>query len=173
MVLVIPAVWVGFEFLRSILFTGFAWNPSGVSQFNNLELIQCAEWGGVYLVSYVIVLVNIALALTLLQYCQAKGLGRCRAHPELLISVGILALSFWYGSKAVFRFKSTSGTVVVAAIQPNIPQAQKWSAESVAEIYKRLQDATLDAISRFEPDLIVWPETAVPDFVRYSSSVRT
>jgi len=168
LVLTVPAVWAGFEFLRSTLISGFPWNPLGVSQFNNLALIQCAEWGGVYLVSYVIVLVNIALALTLVLYFRPKGLKRYRAHPELMISIVILGLSFWYGNGAVRRFSSSSGTMKIAAIQPNISQVDKWSEDQIAEIYARLQRATESAISRFNPDLIVWPETAMPDFVMAS-----
>ncbi len=169
LMLTIPAMWVGFEFLRSTLISGFPWNPLGVSQFNNLVLIQCAQWGGVYLVSYIIAMVNTALALTIVQYLRMQGSKRYRAHPELMISIAVLALSFVYGNKAMRQFNSTSGTLTIAAIQPNIIQVEKWSEEYIDEIYARLKNTTESVIKRFAPDLVVWPETAVPDFVRYSS----
>ena len=33
-------VWVGFEYLRGFLFTGFPWHPLGVSQYANATIIQ-------------------------------------------------------------------------------------------------------------------------------------
>ncbi|MDP2990793.1 MAG: hypothetical protein Q8O57_09550, partial [Kiritimatiellota bacterium] len=75
MVLSIPALWVGWEYLRATLFSGFPWNPLGVSQYANLWLIQIAEVGGVYLVSYLVVLVNAAMALMLIQYIRRTAPG--------------------------------------------------------------------------------------------------
>ncbi|MFC1461885.1 apolipoprotein N-acyltransferase, partial [Verrucomicrobiota bacterium] len=170
--LVIPALWVGFEFSRSTFGTGFPWNPLGVSQFNNLALIQCAQGGGVYLVSYMIALVNVAVALTVVQYCRVKGPRRYRPHPELIISLAVVAMSFWYGGRAMRRFQSTSGTIRIAAIQPNIPQMEKWSEDWVTEIYRRVRSITEKAVAHSHPDLVVWPETAVPDFVGYAGLTR-
>ncbi len=59
-----PAVWVGLEYFRAILFTGFPWNLLGASQYENPVLLQTARVGGVYGVSFLIVLFNTALALT-------------------------------------------------------------------------------------------------------------
>ena len=87
---------------------------------------------------------------------------------RLIISVLILGLNCWYGSKAISRIKNSSGSLVVAAIQPNIQQVQKWSQDWVSEIYARLKRTTRQAITASAPDLVVWPETALPDFVRAS-----
>ena len=55
-----PLLWVGAEYLRCTLLTGFAWNPLGASQFDSLRVIQVAALGGVYAVSLVVLLANSA-----------------------------------------------------------------------------------------------------------------
>ena len=60
-----PVLWVGFEYLRSTLATGFPWNALGISQYENLPMIQIASWGGVYAVSASIVVMNAAVSLAI------------------------------------------------------------------------------------------------------------
>ena len=48
-------LWTGLEYVRGTLFTGFGWNALGISQYANPATIQVAEWGGVALISAVIV----------------------------------------------------------------------------------------------------------------------
>lgn len=168
MMLSTPALWVGWEYLRSTLFSGFPWNPLGVSQYANLPLIQTAQIGGVYLVSYLVVLVNTAVALTLIQYIRRQPGEPLRMHPELLIALLGIALALLYGQLSLRRLPETTDTLKVAAVQVNIPQLEKWSEAWTTEINNRLRRTSLHAIEHCTPDLIVWPETVVPDFVRTS-----
>ncbi len=164
----IPAIWVGWEYLRARLFSGFPWNPLGVSQYANLWLIQTAEVGGVYLVSYLLLLVNTALALMLVQLIRHQpGESRC-IHRELLIALLGIVLAQLYGTMALRRLPPATNMLKVAAVQVNIPQLEKWSEGWTTEINNRLRHASLQAIQYCAPDLIVWPETVVPDFVRTS-----
>ncbi len=58
LVVVFPAVWVGLEFVRSYLLTGFAWYYLGHTQHDYLALIQVSDLGGAYLVSILVAAVN-------------------------------------------------------------------------------------------------------------------
>ena len=51
-------LWVCLDYVRANFFTGFHWEDLGYSQFNNLPLIQSADIGGVYLLTFAIVLIN-------------------------------------------------------------------------------------------------------------------
>lgn len=53
-----PILWVGFEWLRGWLFTGFAWNFLGTAVGQIPSLAAPARLGGVYLVSALVVLLN-------------------------------------------------------------------------------------------------------------------
>ncbi|MCX7591335.1 MAG: apolipoprotein N-acyltransferase, partial [Kiritimatiellae bacterium] len=166
-VVVFPLVWVGFEYLRASLFTGFPWNALGISQYANLPVIQVAEWGGVYAVSAIIVMFNTAFARVLLRLFEPRRGGRrWQFQIELAASLAVLLFSWWYGLSAL-RLQIATGTrgipLRIAAVQPNIPQLKKWTPEFAGEICETLEVQT-DSLLRMNnrPDLIIWPETAVP-----------
>ncbi len=161
-------VWVGSEYLRGVLFTGFPWNPLGVALYNNPAIIQIAEWGGVSIVSAYIVWMNAGLFITFRQYTHGTRTKKYRPHLELMLGILPIALSIAYGMNALFNRPDFYESVTLALVQPNIPQTEKWDAEKDREIRDTLYELT-DAASRIEGiDLIVWPETAVPDFAHTS-----
>ncbi len=175
-VLAAPVFWIGTEMLRATLFTGFPWNLLGVSQYRNIAMIQLASVGGVYAVSGLIVLLNAALAITMLRIFR-ETLGqvrRGRVHVELM--AGLLAVAFcWsWGMRTVrhaYKDRTDGLRVRVAAVQPAIPQVLKWSAVHERDIYTALHEqTTLAVMSR--PDLVVWPETATPGMLRFDPISR-
>ncbi len=168
LILVVPLVWVGLEFIRSTFLTGFPWHPLGVSQYRKIALIQIASWGGVYAVSYVVVLVNVAIALTINRYVEARGRVGRQPHPELIFGFLVLALVIASGYRSMRAAEPGGPTVRASLIQPNIPQYEKWSEEFVDHIYDRLYTLTQWSLVAGEADLVVWPETAVPDYIRSS-----
>ncbi len=162
------AVWVSGEFLRAHIITGFPWNLLGVSQYRQLPCIQIAEWGGVYAISALMVFVNAAFAVTIFQY--AAGLRRVgRMHLELLCALLAVALVWSLGIQKLLHKPESKGAPVRAAlIQPNIPEVGNWEVTDPEIIYARLEKLTAFAQCTPDLDLIIWPETALPDFVRYS-----
>ena len=58
-----PFLWVALELIRAHFLTGFPWASLGYSQFKTLPVIQIADVTGVYGVSFIIVMVNAAIAL--------------------------------------------------------------------------------------------------------------
>src|SRR4030095_10690178 len=63
---VAPLIWISFEWLRYAV-TGQLWNAIGYSQAFHPNLIQSARWGGVYVLSFLIVVANSAIAYALLR----------------------------------------------------------------------------------------------------------
>ncbi len=164
----VTMVWVASEYLRGLLFTGFPWNPLGVSQYTSPALIQIAEWGGVSLVSAAIVWMNAALFVTLHQYVHGIRSKKYRPHSELMLGLLAIALSAGYGLKILFNRPRPQEAVTVALVQPNIPQSEKWDKEKDAKILGRLEELTRTVGRLNGLDVIIWPETALPDFVRVS-----
>ena len=149
-----PALWVTLEYARSHLLTGFGWNLLAYSQAPWLPVIQVADLTGAWGVSFVVVLVNAAIA----DGVQAK-----RAGASLAVALGIVLVVLGYG---LWRLPRLGGpeTVRVAVVQGNIPQERKWDEAYRADIVERYAGLTRQA-ARAAPDLIVWPETSVPGFL--------
>jgi apolipoprotein N-acyltransferase len=170
LVLMAPVIWVGCEYLRAVLLTGFPWNVLGASQYRNIAAIQLASWGGTYAVSGVIVLLNAALALTALRIVGEirRRESRRRIHYELMLGLVAIALCWSWGVRTVRRGVpggEAEAIVRIAAVQPNIPQVQKWSEAHRQDAYLALKEQTeLAVMSR--PSLMIWPETAIPDLLR-------
>jgi apolipoprotein N-acyltransferase len=167
-----PFLWVGFEFLRSFLLTGFPWALLGYSQYRILPLIQIADITGVYGLSFLIVLANVVL-LRIIKGAVMKGPSIYPAKSAALL-VALLVLTLGYG---FLRLNSVEqgAPLKVALIQGNIPQDVKWDPafqESTIAAYERLtREACAGGIG-----LVVWPESAVPfyfqDDPRYASRIK-
>lgn len=157
----LPVAWIAFDFIRSFLFSGFAWAMLGHSQYRTLPLIQIADLAGVYGITLLIVLANIVLHRALR---AVSGAGVPYPIKSLAILLILLTGTLFYG----FNRLTVSGTSAekplrVALIQGNIPQDVKWSPafrEQTMVTYERLtREAAKGGV-----DLIVWPESAVPFF---------
>ena len=166
----LTVVWVGSEYLRSFLFTGFPWNPLGVSQYTNATIIQIAQWGGVYLVSASIVWMNVAIFITFRQYTHGIRLSKYRPHFELMIGLLPIVLSMMHGMNTLFNKPEAARGANVALVQPNIKQSAKWDDSKDQEIRSRLEELTEEVTRLAGLDLVIWPETAVPDFIRNSDA---
>lgn len=167
-----PVFWVALEYAKTVLFTGFPWGLLGYSQYSYLPLIQSADLFGVYGVSFFVVAINAAafvIALHVLKLSWgADGSKRAPARWEALLCAGIIVLAFsgngWYGSARmadVDARAAAAGQIGVSVVQGNIEQAIKWDDAFISktiERYIRLSGETMTD----SPDLVVWPETAMP-----------
>lgn len=164
-IFVLSMVWVGAEYARSILFTGFPWNPLGVSQYSSPPIIQSAKWGGVYAVSAIIVWLNAGLFVTFRQYTHGTRSRKYRPHFELMIGLAPLVLSLADGMNTLLRKSQCQEEVNIALVQPNIAQSAKWDDTKDQEIRQRLEELSVAVTRLYDIDLVIWPETAVPDVI--------
>ena len=153
----LPAAWVALEYLRSHLLSGFGWNLLASSQTSWRPLIQFADLTGAWGVSFLIVLVNVALATGLLPERPAR-----ERVSSLLVAALSLAAALGYGAWRMPRVVGPE-TVRLAVAQGNIPQEEKWDAAFEERILARYEALTRQAAAT-GPDLIIWPETSVPGF---------
>jgi apolipoprotein N-acyltransferase len=157
-----PSVWVGLEFIRAHLLTGFPWALMGHSQYNYLPVIQIAELSGVYGISFLIVLVNQTLYWVF--WSDAPFLGWSRKWKEAVFTffLFILTLCFGFYSLSNQRQKDQQVPALsVAVIQGNIDQSLKWDPAYQEETIRIYRDLSQEALLS-TPELIIWPETAVP-----------
>lgn len=147
--LTIPAIWVGAEWLRGVLFTGFPWLAVGYSQVPGSPLSGYAPVAGMYGVS---ALVATSSAMLLLLASSPSGR---KAMPIALV-LGIWALGAML--QQVAWTSPAAPPFPVALVQGNIAQDRKWRAEEVAPTLQ----SYLSLVLKSRAKLIVLPETAIP-----------
>lgn len=146
---VAAAAWTALEYLRSVGVTGFPWASLGVSQYRFAPIIQIARYTGVYGVSFLVALVGCAFAAVVL----------VRRPAPVLLPAGLLAAVLVWGGPHARTVPV--GTITVAAVQPNVSQAQKFDPALAPDHMHALQRLVAAAGSQ-GAELIVFPETAVP-----------
>jgi apolipoprotein N-acyltransferase len=173
-----PLLWVGLDYVRSFLFSGFPWQDLGYSQYKALLLIQTADLTGHFGITFHIVLINTVTALLLVLWIANRSAAP-EAQPVLtmrlrqawfyaiLPSLCIILVVLGYN---VIRYRQVSGIISdspqmkIAVVQGNIEQDQKWSPAmrlETVDIYTHLSEQAIDRQDG-SPVLLVWPETALP-----------
>lgn len=160
--------WCAFEWCRSWLFSGFPWNQLGISQWQQPLLLPLTRFVGVYGLSFVLVLSNSTFFLLLIKMKKWNREGKktvlSRQAIVAVISIWLLVLALAI-APGLFSPSLPVATkqVHIAAVQGNIAQCRFASLEqafTVLDVYLRLSREA--AASKPPPDLICWPETAVP-----------
>ena len=158
------AVWCALEWIRGWMISGFGWNKMGVAMHRELPLIQIAEFTGVAGVSFLVVMCNAILLITVLRVRAEIGRIRLRPHFDFAITMALVVFAFGYGMRILVRAEMhppESVALSVAAVQPNISQQDKFSVERWQSIFERMETLS-DLAASTGPELLLWPEASVP-----------
>lgn len=156
------AAWTALEWIRGALFSGFGWNSLGVALHENLAIIQIADLAGVGGISFLLVMVNMMIVLTVKRLLLEIGRQqKLRPHYDFSVTVAMVALCFGYGVRALFEKPVPTEPLAVAAIQGNVPIQEKRDPAQENRILQLNVDLTMAALA-MKPDLIIWPEAATP-----------
>lgn len=158
------AAWVAGEWVRGVLFTGWGWNDLGVILHRELPLIQIVEFTGVGGLSFLLVLANVILVLTVRRFAlEVQQRGKLRPHYDFTVTMALIVGTFGFGVQRLLH-PAPVRLLPFAAVQTNIPQDVRWSgeAEANAETYAILTSLTQVALVS-KPALVIWPEAATPD----------
>jgi apolipoprotein N-acyltransferase len=160
--LVIASAWVTTEWLRGWVLSGFGWNGLGVALHANWIIIQVAEFTGVLGLSFVVAFANVIAVTTSRRLILEARTRAMRPHWDLnftMLGIVGLILFGWHAAKT----PRPSHPVRVAAVQADIPRAEKFDRQFSAQIFdqfRRLSQLALETNPR--PDLLVWPESSMP-----------
>ena len=150
--LLLPGLYVLLEWLRGWLLTGFPWLNLGYTQIQG-PLAGFAPIAGVYGLSL----------LTALSGGLLWGLVRWGGSARIWAGAGLVAL--WMSGAGLQRLEWTEPAgepFAATVVQANIPQATKWDPDARLAIMETYVDLTL---AHLDSELILWPETAIPDFL--------
>ena len=162
--------WATHEWVRGWLFSGFGWNGLGVALHSQFPMIQTAEFTGVVGLSFIIAFANVIAVTTPLRLFLEAKTHQMRPHFDLTLTmIGIVALLAFGLNRVQTKFPSK--TIRVAAVQANVPQLQKFDPQFSAQIFERFKHLSEIALgANPPPDLLVWPESSMPDPVRDQNS---
>lgn len=186
----LPAIWTALEYLRSFGFWALPWNLLGYSQTASLKLIQVADLGGVFAVSFLVMLANCALFLLF----SGHGGGQ-RALAHSLLAASLICAALGYGDWRIGQLEDMprEQRIQVALVQGGVDTkgrwsgdelqrmlgvyepaseelARKWSGERTEERRAQFEDSAdsdgfvADYTGPLdEPQLLlVWPESCIP-----------
>ncbi len=164
-----PVFWVGLEYLRAYLISGFSWYYIGHTQHNWVEIIQISDIFGAYGVSFLVVMANAAIAqamplswISKFRLSSAESLAADDATPPrrrfqgVVVSVVLVGVALGYGVMRRNQSEFTPGPRV-SLIQGNFPASLKSDREQWGEIYQTHNTLTGLTVP-YQPDVIIWPE---------------
>jgi apolipoprotein N-acyltransferase len=126
-------------------------------------MLQIADFSGVAGVSFLLVLVNLILVMTVRRLLLEAGRVKMRPHFDFTITMALVSASLAYGIWRTSHYPKgvPAPQLSIAAVQANIPQDVKWDPtfeKHILDTYRRLSDTAI----AMKPDLLIWPEAAMP-----------
>jgi apolipoprotein N-acyltransferase len=162
-------LWTALEMVLSRALTGFPWNLLGSSQYQMLPLIQLAAWTGVYGLSFLMVWLSVTLASAAVVLLRQPAIPRM-ALSEVLFPMTTLLLVLTAGVVRLRENPQAARHLKLAMIQPSIPQTLIWNPNEDTNRFQKLLQLSQIALQT-QPDLLVWPEAAIPNLLRYDPMV--
>jgi apolipoprotein N-acyltransferase len=155
--LLMACIWVFFEWIRAECFSAMPWlsYSVGITQGKNLFLIQPAAFGGVYVLSFLILFSAYFVAFSVYR----------KEWKFLFVPALVLGLQFSGGFLIYKNIKKQtdrsenkfSAALILGALSPETV----WNEKSADSLVSHLLSLNKKAIGN-RPDLIVWSETVVP-----------
>jgi len=158
---VAPLIWISIEWLRYVT-TGQLWNALGYSQAFHPMLIQPARWGGVFLVSFLIVVSNAAIT---------DLISRRRLVAPLVCVLAVVVLitaasGLLNRATRVRPLISSETAISIIAIQPNVPMDTNGDPKQMSDLLERHLSLSTAALNEMKdrqpgslPRLVIWPES--------------
>ena len=150
-----PASWVVFEWLQGYVMTGFAWMQLGYTQID-FPLSGFAPLLGNHAVGGAIA---VSAGMLVILFKQPQSLAFKRS---MILAFAVVLL--WLNAallKTIDWTDKYAEPIKVSVIQGNIAQKDKWDPVMRQPTMKMYRDLSL---AQKDVDLIVWPETAVPNY---------
>ncbi|MFH2068304.1 MAG: apolipoprotein N-acyltransferase [Candidatus Omnitrophota bacterium] len=144
----VASLGVIFEFLVGNFFFSFPWFSLAVTQHQQAPLLALASYGGAYLISFLIILVN-ATIFTLLFRQEKRSALYALALCAVLLILGITGSVFSVNRADIV----TTAGLKFAAVQGNVPSSLRQQGPTL-EPYLNLTGKLSEKV-----DLIIWPET--------------
>ncbi len=164
-----PFIWTAFEWAHSLGDFSYPWLSIGYSQILT-PLGQIADIGGVWLISFIIVSINVLIFAFLYNTDKIdfKSLVKVPFRRNAILAAVILYVSaslyglIQYNNYSHDKLMAENPKTNIGIIQPSINPWAKWEVEGIGQIYlhQNIQDSLIRKHKQL--DLCIWSETAFP-----------
>ena len=157
--LIWPCAMAVVEALRGVLFTGFPWAAPGLIADGLGGVLQVASLIGMQGLTLLVLLWGVVPGVVFLVWRKQQG------KLWLPLCVAVSALAAWgWGEHRLTNHRPDEGAgPVIRLVQPNIAQDDKWQNSNGRAILDKLLAFTAEAGGPLgQPQVIIWPESAVP-----------
>jgi len=156
---VVPSCWLLTEWLRSWQALGGPWAVFGASQWQHPAVLALAAVGGVWLISFALVMTNVAIVLVIE---SLPRLGGTTLRPGLALLGAAAALASVGAGPLAYALTPASPAVrhaTVAMVQPGMISNTSLRVHASQALTAELsRGGTLGGV---RPDLIVWGESSI------------
>jgi len=158
-----PVIWIAKDLLIEKILGGFPWCLTGYSQYQNIYFIQLAEWGGIHLITFLLIAFNVLLYAAVIRKDKHAG----AAAAIILIAVYTTGFYLYKTSQ-----NNTAGIAVHKAgiIQPNTHNDLISYAEKNAILSRLFKEST--RLAEAGAEFIIWPEHSVSLYPMQQESHR-
>lgn len=172
--LAVAALWVVLEWAYPKV---FPWSLGGSLVAYQL-FRQAADIGGVFGLGFVIVFVNVALALALAAP-RSSSLRRRMLVAAVGVICALAAYGHWRIGTLVTAKVGPRGPVPIAIVQGALPVEHRYDDARVLEAWDTYESLTTHLLassaerSDARPEVVIWPETTLPVYLRHNAWYRT
>ncbi len=165
-----PSYFIMWNWLLTMSDLNYPGNDIGYALSYNNPMIQAAEVGGVYLISLIILCVNMMLyASASTRFALASGAKSGLVYVSALM---IISLYIYGWIRVPLDDDDVSADKLrVGIIQGNMTIDVKWKPGNLNLNFQRYFDLSRLAASE-DAELIIWPETAIPEYVLQKKTYR-
>jgi apolipoprotein N-acyltransferase len=166
--LVLPFLWTGWEWGNLHFPLSSGWLVLAHTHASLTWLNQIAGLFGVWGLSFWIIAMNAGFGLIVDRHRRIRGSAAgARPLAARLLAFGILmvAAPVLYSSRVIETPPSAEAHIAVSLVQPNTDPDERWNSSSQAAQLSQLLAMTDLTVREAHPDLVLWPEMAVPWFI--------
>ncbi|QTL98133.1 apolipoprotein N-acyltransferase [Iocasia frigidifontis] len=147
--------WTAFEYIRFRVFRPFPFAFIAYTQASFKQLLQFADLGGVFLISFIVILINAFFYKFFIE--RKKG--------NALFIIIIFIIIFSYGGIKLSNYKNQDYNYInLGIVQTNLDPVEKWKT---ANIESNINYLVEESRKINDINLIIWPESSLTfDFIR-------
>lgn len=177
-VILTAAAWAAAELCRTRIGFGNPWGLFGYAIVGDgreaiwPSLVQIADVGGVYAVTFVLVAINAAIAEAL---AAASRRDFARGAGALLLGAVVAASAYGYGRARLSAVAAEGGaSIPIAIVQANLDLGSQWREEMYGANLAEYLDLTDRVLHEHVPRIrtVFWPENSMTFFVDKEPAYR-